>query len=291
MTEPRHYVTKMPKSTTTVCVLATILAAVAMFSTRFLGPLIVSTGFDVMMTVVVFRSVLAVAFIIALGGRSWLRFSPRTVRSAWKYSWFMILINVLLSGLITYELVMQIMEGTFDTASAVYWIGYSTILCFFVGINEEGIFRGLFMGGLLAKLGSKKNGPLIAALVSSLAFGAVHVIFDMDFSNIYAIGTGALKTLETSMFALILCVPVMRDKSLWGAMTVHSFFDWVILCGETVANGGITPPTYVSTSPEQAMATMVVFGIIAALYLPKTIRAIKDLRAMELPQNGPFISE
>ena len=203
----------------------------------------------------------------------------------------MILINILLSGLITYDLVMQIMEGTFDTASAVYWIGYSTILCILVGINEEGIFRGLLMGGLLAKLGNKKNGPLIAALISSFAFGAVHVMFDMDFSNIFSIGTGAMKTLETSMFALILCVPVMRDKNLWGAMTVHAFFDWVILCGETVANGGMKPPTYVSTDPQQAMATMVVFAIIAALYLPKTIRAIKDLLAMELPQNGPFIEE
>ena len=87
MTEPQHFKTETSKDkSTTKCVLGIILASVAMFSTRFLGPLVQSMGFDAMMFAVIFRATLAVAFIIALGGKSWLQFIPKVVRSAWKYA-------------------------------------------------------------------------------------------------------------------------------------------------------------------------------------------------------------
>ena len=290
MTEPQHYSAETPKDNSTIkCVLGILGAVVAFLSTKLCARLIISSGIDPIMATVVLRSVLAVLFIVLLGGGSWLRFSPQTVRNAWKYSWFMIVINIALSLLITLNLAMQFLQGELDTSSALYWVGYSTVLCILIGVNEEGMFRGLLLGGMLAKLGNKKNGPLIAAIASSLVFGAVHVIFDMDFSNALVIAMGLLKTLETSMFALVLCAPVMQDKNLCGAMTVHAFFDWVILCGSTVAEGGMRAPTYVSADPQVAIPTMIVFGVLVLLYLPKTIRAIKDLRDMELPQYGPFI--
>lgn len=290
MTEPQHYSAETPKDNSTVkCVLGILGAVVAFLSTKLCARLIISSGIDPIMATVVLRSVLAVLFIVLLGGGSWLRFNPQTVRRAWKYAWFMILINVVLSFLITINLAIQFLQGELDISSALYWAGYSTVLCILIGVNEEGMFRGLLLGGMLAKMGNKKNGPLIAAIVSSLVFGAVHVIFDMDFSNALVIAMGLLKTLETSMFALVLCAPVMQDKNLCGAMTVHAFFDWVILCGSTVAEGGMRAPTYVSADPQVALPSMIVFGILVLLYLPKTIRAIKDLRDMELPQYGPFI--
>lgn len=290
MTEAHHYEARSQRDEgTTKCVLALVLAALSFASSRLVHPLFVAMGFDTLMGALIVRSVLSVASIIFLGGASWLAFNPKNVRRTWRYCRFIILINVALSLLVLFSVVSEFLNGTLDVASAPYWVFFSTVLCIFVGINEEGIFRGLLMGGLLAKLGSKKNGPLLAALVSSLVFGADHVIFDMDYSNAFAIGTGLLKTLETSMFAFILCAPIMEDKNLWGAMTVHAFTDWVILCGSTVRSGGMSAPTYVSTDPGHALPSMILFGVLVLLYLPTTIRAFKDLRAMELPQNGPFI--
>lgn len=271
------------------CILGILLTAAAYAAGRYAWPVFERMGLDPIACVPAVRSVVAVAGILALGGASWLRFRPRNVRSTWKYAWFMILINVILAASIAYRLYAKLQAGELDTKSALYWFGYSTVLCILVGINEECMFRGLLLGGLLAGFGGKKNGPLIAALVSSIAFGAIHVIFDMDTTNIYSIGTGLMKTLETAMFALILCYPTIDGKSLWGAITAHAFFDWIILCGSTVANGGMEAPTYVSSDPESAMVAMAFFGVVALLYLPKTIRAIKDLRDMELPQYGPFI--
>ena len=164
MTEPQHYSAETPKDNSTIkCVLGILGAVVAFLSTKLCARLIISSGIDPIMATVVLRSVLAVLFIVLLGGGSWLRFNPQTVRNAWKYSWFMIVINIALSLLITLNLAMQFLQGELDTSSAVYWVGYSTVLCILIGVNEEGMFRGLLLGGMLAKMG-KKNGCLIEGM-------------------------------------------------------------------------------------------------------------------------------
>ena len=112
----------------------------------------------------------------------------------------------------------------------------------------------------------------------------------MDYGNIYSIGMGLMKTLECGMFAFAFCVPVIQDKSLWGAITAHAFFDWIMLFGNTIANGGMTAPTYVSSDPTIAMYGMGLYAIMALLYLPKTIQSVRELRSMEMPQYGPFRS-
>lgn len=292
MTEARHQKREAQRDESTLkCVLAIILAVVALFASRIVRPLALALGLDTLMCSMVARAILSVAFIIILGGASWLTFNPKKVGDTWKYCRPVILINAALGLLVLFSLVSHFLEGSVDVSGAPYWFLYVTVICMLVGVNEEGIFRGLLMGGLLAKLGDKKGGPLIAALVSSLAFGVVHVISDMDYSNAFAIGTGFLKALETAMFAFILCAPVVQGKNLWGVMTVHAFTDWVILCGSAIRSGGMSVPTYVSTDPEHARSSMIVFALLALLYLPKAIRSFKDLRATELPQYGPFVEK
>ena len=160
-----------------------------------------------------------------------------------------------------------------------------------MGISEEGLFRGLVFSGLLARLGSHKNGALIAAIVSSVAFGLVHVIYDLNPSNPAVIVTGLLKAFESAMFSLVLCVPVIETGNLWGAITVHAFFDWVLLATAALfsSGGSATASSYVSADPTVAIfSTILYFGMAVAYFIP-TKNAVLRLAKMEPPQPGPLV--
>ena len=51
------------------------------------------------------------------------------------------------------------------------------ILCISIGLFEEVLFRGVVLGGLLRKMGGTQKGLIDAAVISSLIFGFLHIIF------------------------------------------------------------------------------------------------------------------
>lgn len=275
------------KNPTTTMLLGLIFTVLTYASGRLVSMLAVKVGWDPNMTSVITRTLLGLGFIVALGGKSWLRFDLKAIRDSWVLTLPFVMINVVLATIFVSMATVQIVQGQLDAATYFGGLGFVTILCVFVGINEEAMFRGLMFGGLLAAIGNKKNGPLMAAIISSVAFGFLHVVFDLHFDNPYNVVQGLLKTLECGMFGFVLCVSVLETRCLVGAMTVHSFFDWVVLA----ANGGSLPTTYVSDNPESSIAGIVLYLVLAVLYTPRTIKAYKRLKAMELPQYGPFAQE
>jgi hypothetical protein len=124
-----------------------------------------------------------------------------------------------------------------------------------------------------------------------VVFGAMHVIFDLNFANPWGILQGLLKTTECAMFGFILCVGVLEGRGLVGAITVHTFFDWVLMAGSVLAGGDGSISSYVGADPSVAMRGCVLFAILVVLYAPRTITAFKRLRAMRTPQYGPFVDE
>lgn len=61
------------------------------------------------------------------------------------------------------------------------------------------------------------------------------------------------------------------------------------MCGNSIQNGGVNRVVYVSDDPTIAMFGMALFGVLCLLYLPRTIRAFKELRSIDGPQYGPFV--
>ena len=267
---------------------------VAYFVAKGAGFYMKSIGVDdtistLMVTII--RSIVAVVIFVALGGGSWIRPSWKSVRETWSFAFGLIIINLIMGVSIAASVLLGVMEETIAFQTFIQMGAYATILCLLVGINEEVMFRGLVLGGLLAKMGGTKDGILKAAIISSVIFGAWHVIFDMNYSNIYSIGSGIMKTVETALFAFILCVPIIRGKNLWGAILAHALFDWILLCGNTIQNGGMTTPAYAFENPAIAMAAIGIFTLMTVLYLPFAIRAYKKLKEVEAPQFGPFVKE
>ena len=271
-----------------------VLGVVLTFAVFFLGwlvnPIADHFGWDGMLLRPIIRSIAAIACIILLGGKSWLRFDWRAIRNAWHFVLPLIMINLILAALLSYGYIADALLGVPIGMETLIGLIEVTVLCFFVGINEEGMFRGLMFGGLLAGLGKRRNGVLLAAIISSLAFGFIHVVFDLDFNYPLGVVQGLLKTLETGMFGLILCVTVLENRNCLGAMSVHGFFDWILMIS-SVLNGSPITATYVSTDPNQSIAGIIIFSIFAVLYTPKTIAAYKRLKTIEVPQYGPFMPE
>lgn len=282
---------KKKGNSTRLLVLGVALATITYVAGKLAGFIAGHLGGDSVMAITLTRTVIAIVGFIALGGAAWLRFDAKSVRKAWSFAKPLVIINIVLGGLISIGVLICLLDGDIEPGTALKSFLYVTVLCIIVGINEEAMFRGLLLGGLLAKMGGTKGGVLRAAIISSAVFGLMHVILDLDFTNGYSIASGLMKTLECSMFAFILCVPVLKERTLVGAMTVHAFFDWIIMVGNAITAGDVSIPTYTFTDPTNARAAMTIFAVMSVLYLPRTIRAFKELKNMETLQYGPFMTE
>ena len=276
-----------------------VIAIVAMLAlyyfAKFLAP-IVSTRFGVDKNLfgIALRSVLALVAFITLGGARWLRPSIKSVGHMWRFMGYLIVLQVLLGVVAFFSNAASMTDAELDALTPDMLNGnlaYITILCVLVGINEEVMFRGLFLGGLLARLGDRKPGVIASAVISSLVFGAFHVIGSVDLSNHLSLVQGIMKTLQTGLFGLVLCAPVLEDHNLGGAISYHGFNDWIILLGYVFTGVPENLTTYVVDDPQVAMLAIGMYAVMCVLFLPKAIQAVRRLMRLEEPQLGPFMRE
>lgn len=91
------------------------------------------------------------------------------------------------------------------------------------GLGEEIVFRGFLFAVLTPALGD----PWTALLVSSLAFGVLHVY------------QGAFGILRTAALGALFGASLILEGTLWPAVVVHTLFDWF---GGLVYGPRILPP-------------------------------------------------
>ena len=281
---------EMLKNKRTLMGVTVALTAIIFILGRVSGMIATSMGVDSIFVPTITRTVLSVICMIVLGGASWLIPNVQKIRDTWFFARPLVLINlvvgILFGALGTFILLFL---GEFTAAQLMQFFSI-TVLCIFVGINEEVLFRGILFGGLLAGMGGRRGGALWAAVISSIAFGFVHVIIDINYTDFLSITQGLLKTLETGMFGLILCVPVLEGRNLVGAMTAHAFFDWILMIQSSLT-GEMPTGHYVNADARVAIAAIVVYVVFALMYTPKTIQSFKRLNALPVPQYGPFVPE
>lgn len=150
------------------------------------------------------------------------------------------------------------------------------------------MFRGLMLGGFMNSLKEKKNGIMIAAIISSLLFGFFHVMTDIDFTQPITWIQGLLKTVQTGMFGFMLSALVLEDKNLTGVSCVHSFSDWLVL-GSYIFTG-ISPNVahYISLDSHLALYAILFYGFIILLYIPRTISAYRKIKELEGKADSPI---
>lgn len=109
------------------------------------------------------------------------------------------------------------------------WIANFFLVLFemlFVGLFEETAFRALINDSIVYQFRSFKHVFLLSAIVSSLIFGYVHVMFVPVSSPIIA-GQVVGKTISTALFGLASLFLYWKTRNIWACGLLHGLFDFL----------------------------------------------------------------
>ncbi len=134
-----------------------------------------------------------------------------------------------------------------------------------VGLFEELAFRAVINDAIIYKFRKKKYVFALSAVVSSLVFGAAHIIGEFDATSAIAWGQAIAKTLESGVFGLALLILYWKTRNIWACGVAHGLFDF--FAGYTeglfvpVKNSG---SSYINTG-EDGVRILITYFAIAAI--------------------------
>lgn len=160
-----------------------------------------------------------------------------------RYLWYLILF-VPVAGLAMYSA-----ARSFDGTGAFFLVILDSLL---VGIGEEGMFRGILLGGLL-----RKKRPVIAILISAVLFSCLH------FLNFLG-GVGASdvinQMLSTFILGMFLGCIYLYTKNIVFPVLYHFAWDYIMLSGG-LAGSSLMVITIVGVGVMEALiAAILLFG-------------------------------
>lgn len=275
---------------------ALVLFVVYYYVMTMVGSLVAeATKLSPMYAIYGVRCAFALVAFVALGGRRYLRLDLQAIRNSVRLAWPIIALNLVLClgvfGFRAYQQFAGVAEKPFDLTSFLGNAALLLALCAMVGIDEELGLRGLAFGGLLACLGKKRWGIMLAAVLSSLLFGYLHVAADLSkVATTPQALQAAMKTLQSAQFGFILCAAVLTTHNIVGAMITHCLGDWLLyVCTVALSGSSVGGTSYVSSEASTSYVVIAVFAVQCLILLPATVKAFKKLRRLEPPQLGPFM--
>ena len=146
-------------------------------------------------------------------------------------------------------------------------LGFIIIFLMFisVGLFEELAFRAVINDAIIYKFREKKYVFVLSAVVSSLVFGAAHIVGEFDAASAIAWGQAVAKTLETGVFGLALLILYWKTRNIWACGVAHGLFDF--FAGYT--EGLFVPmktsgSSYINTG-EDGLQILITYFVIAAI--------------------------
>lgn len=245
-----------------------------------------SVPLSVVMAGEVIGGAFALLFVVALGGRSRLSHQPGSIRFGVRVALAIFVVDLVLLALDAISLAVG--EDAFTLSETWHAdVIVLAVLCLGVGMFEEGMFRGLILNGLLARMGSSKRGVVWALVLSSLLFGLSHVFPITEEITAMTIVQSVLKTLQAGIIGFVLGVIALRTRSLWPSIAIHALTDYLLMFPSMGLMGEPLTTEYVATG-EDGVATAVMYVVVSVLYLPALIRCVRELRKLPVPDRGAF---
>lgn len=164
--------------------------------------------------------------------------------------------------------------------------------CIFVGLFEEGLFRGVLLESFLVRLGKSKRGLIGAVLLSSFIFGYMHVI---EFTWL-AFGSADValqmfsKTLITMMSGCVFAAAYLKTKNLYAAAAVHGLTDFMLLFVNALS-GEMFESVYVTVSDTEAFVGKDLLQILVftLLYAWPFIHSINIIQKLPIPRKSIWL--
>ncbi len=232
-------------------------------------------------------AVAAVIGMVIMGGKSWAGTSRHDLAVTLRFGWWCLAISV---GLMGWELVSYMTEGTAVAADWPIRLAQCLIYCLAIGVLEEFMFRGLLMGGMLAAFGGTHRGVVCTVMCISLFFGLAHVDLSTDFVDVLTSAQAVLKIIQTGMYSILLCVIVLRTKRLGGVSIFHGLDDFLLIAPGIALFKEPIDVEYV-VEGEEGLYSIVFYLVVIALYLPFTIKALRELHRGQDICRGPFMEK
>lgn len=234
-----------------------------------------------------FGAMAAVMLFVAIGGRTWATIRRDDITFTIGYGWWALAIAFTL-------MLFDISDYLYGTTSlSPHWVSLlleTFMLCLFIGVFEEFLFRGIIFHALLAVMGDAHKGLMRAVFITSLIFGCAHVSFDTDFASTLATTQAVLKIIQTGMFSVLLCTTTLRTRHIVGASLFHALDDFLLVVPGTVLRNEPLSTDYVFEGDE-GMETIWIYLFVIALYLPFVVKSLRDLHRGHDATRGAYMEE
>ncbi len=151
---------------------------------------------------------------------------------------------------------LPLLDGSLaiDTAHPLR-LGLYGLLSLSIGFFEEILGRSLMLVVLLRAWGSTKRGLYAAVLVSSLLFGAGHIINLIE--NRFALAANLAQIGYGFFFAVAFAACFLRLRSIWPVLLLHAAFDFGGGLREIALGAAWPQPVYTNT-PQEALVSLLI---------------------------------
>jgi membrane protease YdiL (CAAX protease family) len=226
-------------------------------------------------------AVAALGCLLALGGGRMLRLERDDLAWAFRLGWAVMALGLMATFR---DLLQCMLAGDAPSSEWPQKLELVASVALWAGLSEELVFRGLVLAGLLALMGGTRRGTIAAVVVSSLLFGLAHVRIVSDFAEPMLALQAMLKIVHMGIFALVLCVFVIRTHHILGAVLLHVLYDFVLYI-PTALFDDVVVATYVDAG-EAGMVNVMVYAVGILLYLPALAVALRMLAHEDLAWRG-----
>ena len=276
-----------PKRSATRTLLLCFLWAVISFVFQILGYFVgMLPVLDETLVSTTFGALGSCLGIVVLGGGSALVPRKDSLLLALKKGWWVIAVAL---GLMSLEIGFAAASGELVVEPG--WLGrlgYITLLCLAIGVSEETMFRGLLLGGLLDCFGRDRRGLYTAVIITSVVFGMAHIDWTgLNYLDPLSILQALLKVAQTGIYAFFLAALTVSAHEVVGVSLLHGLDDLLLMIPSMVLLSGSLDVEYVSTG-EDALAIVIFYLVVIALYTPLLITGKHMLDKAPLPELGVF---
>lgn len=167
----------------------------------------------------------------------------------------------------------------------------TVFMCLCVGLFEEILFRAIINDAMLRQFREVKGIFPVIAVVSSVIFGAVHIV-GADISQPIYFAQAVLKTASTGAMGLCLLFLYWKTRNLWAIALVHGLYDLLPSVGTALMdldNGQFTggASTYVGSDDGPGTVVLYSFQFVVTLAVAFWIwkKTMKDVDLDELRKN------
>lgn len=268
-----------------------LVAVAVIFIVQMAGVIVVifanvpEEGLTSSIIVELFSAVAAVACMIALGGKSWVSTSPKDISFTFRFGWWCLATS---AGLVISEALIYRADLAPLGPEALRQLGECALFCLCIGIFEEFLFRGIIFGGLLSIMGGTHRGVVRAVFISALIFGLAHVDFAEAGRDLYSAIQAVLKVVQTGMYAILICVIVLRTRRLGGVSLFHALDDLILIAPSIVLFENSFDTDYIAEG-EEVLPAIFYYLFIIVLYVPFVVKALRELKRGQDVYRGPFM--